>query len=349
MKDISVLIVFLFTILLVIENAASAGDSINKTIPYFGTNHEFVWTPDEEIPPLIQAMKDANVQIVRVPMRWTVIEGEQGNWNWDKMDSVIRQIKAAHIEILACLMGVPEWASGEDRSEVQGFWDCFAPKRTEDYAEFVRQCVNRYKNDIHYWEVWNEENGPDFYKPLPNAKEYVKLLKTAHNAIMRADPEATVVMGGLQMNGIISNPWLDIKVENFLQKIYDAGGKPYFDVVNIHPYVLPTKDQGPAYCAKLVCDTIDVMKRNGDGNKPLWITEIGTGTGQGVTEEMQAEHLADIYRELGNIPEVKAIYWFTLRDYGKSICGGEDSMGLLTADGRRKPAFETYRKLAEKK
>ena len=122
------------------------------------------------------------------------------------------------------------------------------------------------------------------------------------------------VLGGLLMNGIIPNPWAPIKVENFLQKIYDAGGKPYFDVVNIHPYVLATKEQGPAYEAKLVRDTVLVMEKNGDGQKPLWITETGLGTGNGVTEQMQAEHLRGINEEMAKIPQVKAIYWFLLRD-----------------------------------
>jgi len=155
------------------------------------------------------------------------------------------------------------------------------------------------------------------------------------------------VLGGLQMNGIIPNPWSPIKIENFLQKIYDAGGKPYFDVVNIHPYVTAAKTEGPAYCAKLVRGTVEVMKRNGDAKKPLWITETGLPTDSNVTEAMQAEHLRGIYRELGAIPEVKALFWFTLHDYPHSICGGEDTIGMIATDGRRKPAFDAYKKLAE--
>ena len=185
-----------------------------------------------------------------------------------------------------------------------------------------------------------------FRSPAPDAKVYVQILKSAHDAIKASDPKATVVLGGLQMNGIIPNPWSTLKVENFLQQIYDAGGKPYFDVVNVHPYVLNTPNEGPEYCARLVRDTVGVMKKNGDGKKPLWITETGLPTGGAVTEEMQAQHLEGIYRELGKIPEVKAIHWFELRDYPKPICGGEESMGILSGDGRRKPSFEMYRKLA---
>jgi hypothetical protein len=250
-------------------------------------------------------------------------------------------LRDARIEVLPTLMSVPAWASGVKPAEVKGFYDSFPPQRMEDWQEYVRQVVSRYRKEIRFWEIWNEENGADFYKPLPDAAHYVGLLKTAHDTIKSINPKATVVLGGLQLNGIIPNPWLAVKTENFLQKIYDAGGKRYFDVANIHPYVMATKEEGPAYAAKLVRDTVQVMKKNGDGRKPLWITETGLPTDKVTTEQMQADHLAGMYRELGKIPQVKAIYWFLLCDLDHAVSGGEDTMGVIASDGRRKPAFRT--------
>jgi hypothetical protein len=334
---------FLIAVLLVCATGLGA-----ESMPRFGVNQDFVWTKDEQIPGLINAIKDAGVQAVRLPIRWTTIEPEPGKWDFTKVDRVVRALRNSHIELLPILMSVPPWASGVDPAEVKGFPDTFRAKRVEDWQEYVRQVVMRYHKEIRYWEIWNEENGEDFYKPLPNAGEYVGILKAAHDTIRTIDPKAMVVLGGLQMNGIIPNPWSQINVENFLQKIYDAGGKPYFDVVNIHPYVLATKEQGPAYAAKLVRDTVLVMEKNGDGQKPLCITETGLGTGNGVTEQIQAEHLTGIYEEIMKIPQVKAIYWFLLRDMDKSVCGGEDSMGLISTTGRRKPAFAAFVNAAKK-
>lgn len=314
--------------------------------PRVGIHEDFVWTPDDQIPALIQAMQDARIRSVRIAIRWTVVEPRRGQWDFAKVDEVVRALRAAKIDILATLMSVPPWASGVNPAQVKGFYDTFPPRQMDDWREFVRQTVSRYHSDIRFWEIWNEENGSDFYKPLPDAPQYVGLLKAAHDTIKEVDRHAVVVLGGLQMNGIIANPWLPVKTENFLQKIYDAGGRPYFDVVNIHPYVLATPDQGPSYCAALVRGTVAVMQKNGDGRKPLWITETGLPTGNGVTEQMQADHLTGIYRELGKIPQVKAIYWFLLRDLDHPVSGGEDSMGIIAADGRRKPAFAAIRKVA---
>lgn len=332
--------------LLALIAVASTANAAEKTPMLMGVNQDFVWTDTQDIPGLIQAMKDARVQSVRLGIRWVTVEPKRGEWDFERVDKVVKQIRAAKIDILCTLMSVPAWASGVDPKQVKGFWDTFAPKDMKDWEEYVRRVVTRYKGDIKYWEIWNEENGEDFYKPMPDAKVYVSILKSSYDTIKKIDPKATVVLGGLQMNGIIPNPWSPVKIENFLQKIYDAGGKPYFDVVNVHPYVLATKEEGPAYCAKLVRGTVEVMKRNGDATKPLWITETGIATNATVTEKMQAEHLAGIYRELGAIPEVKAIHWFLLQDMPYSVCGGEDAMGMVARDGRRKPAFEEYRKVA---
>lgn len=333
-------------IALILVSAVAGQVGAAQTRLLRGVNQDFVWTEDKDIPGLIQAMKDAHVQSVRMGIRWTSVEPERGKWVWDKPDSVVRQLRAAKIDILCTLMSVPAWSSGIDSSKMKGFWDTYAPKDIRDWEEYVRQVTTRYKGEIKHWEIWNEENGEGFYKPMPDATAYVRLLKSSYTTIKKVDPKATVLLGGLVMNGIIANPWSPIKIENFLQQIYDAGGKPYFDVVNVHPYVMSTPNEGPAYCARLVRGTVDVMKKNGDAKKPLWITETGFPTNASVTEEMQAEHLKGIFREIGAIPEVKALYWFELRDYPKAICGGEESMGLLSTDGRRKPSFDAYKDLA---
>lgn len=314
-------------------------------VPRYGVNQDFVWTRDEQVPRLIEAMHDAQVQAVRIEIRWNTVEAERGKWDFTRLDRVVQALRAAKIEILADLMSVPPWASGVKPAEVKGFYDSFPPQHMEDWEQFVRKVAGRYRKDIRFWEIWNEENGCDFYRPLPNAAQYVGLLKSAHDTIKSVVPKATVVLRGMQFNGIIANPWLPVKTTNYLQQVYDAGGRRFFDVVNIHPYVLPTPNEGPAYAGRLVRDTIRVMEKNRDGRKPLWITETGLATGGDVTEEMQAEHLAGMYRELGKIPQVKAIYWFLLQDLDQAVCGGENTMGLITTNGLRKPAFEAFKRV----
>ena len=151
-----------------------------ESVARFGVNQDFVWTKDAQIPGLIQAMKEAGVQAMRLPIRWTTVEPERRKWDFRKVDRVIRALRDSHIELLPILMSVPSWASGIDPAEAKGFPDTFRAKRVEDWQEYVRQVVTRYHKEIRYWEIWNEENGEDFYKPLPNSGEYVGILVTVH-------------------------------------------------------------------------------------------------------------------------------------------------------------------------
>jgi len=49
-------------------------------------------------------MKDARVQVVRLPIRWTTVEPERGKWNFLKVDRIVRSLRSAHMEILPTLM-----------------------------------------------------------------------------------------------------------------------------------------------------------------------------------------------------------------------------------------------------
>ena len=195
---------------------------------------------------------------------------------------------------------------------------------------------------IKHWEMWNEENGVDFYRPRPDAKTYTKLLKAAWLAAKKADPDCVVVLGGMQMNGIIANPWSKVKVHNYLDDLYKAGARPYFDVCNIHPYVLP--NEGADHMMKLPRDTLSLMARYGDGNKPLWITEVGCGAASRDAEQAQAQLLADTFEAAKKEPAIQRVFWFLLRDMQKDLLGPEGSMGLFNYQGKPKPALEAFRR-----
>jgi hypothetical protein len=76
--------------------------------------------------------------------------------------------------------------------------------------------------------------------------------------------------------------------KNFLQGLYDRGIRP--DIVNIHPYAL--RDQAPDVHIQGESNFDDiaairqVMIANGEGAKPIWVTEWGWKTN--VTGEAKA-------------------------------------------------------------
>lgn len=123
---------------------------------------------------------------------------------------------------------------------------------------------------VHTYEILNEVN----YHM--SAAQYTATLKTAYIAIKAVDPSATVLMSGLGTGPGSQEPY------TYLQAMYAAGAKGYFDAANMHPYSFPdnptqTSDAWNPWSYLPQMHTI--MVNNGEGNKKIWLTEFGCPTG----------------------------------------------------------------------
>lgn len=317
----------------------------NRARTFYAVNADPLWDfnaaagPASELPLFLAMLKKSQAGAVRIPVRWQVLEPKQGEWNFARMDEIMQSIPA-DVQVLGVLMSIPAWANGQDPEKAVGWFDAYPPKDLENWSQAVEKIVDRYKDRVSHWEIWNEQNGIDFYRPRPDAKEYTELLKRAYTAAKKADPRCTVVLGGLQMNGILANPWSDVKVENYLEDLYKAGAKPYFDICNIHPYVLPA--EGAAQMMKLTRDTLALMNRYGDGAKSLWLTEVGCGAVNAQERKAQAELLRDTMELAARERRIGRVFWFTLRDKERELLGPESSMGMFTFAGEAKPALDAF-------
>jgi hypothetical protein len=142
-----------------------------------------------------------------------------------------------------------------------------------EFANFGTQAVLTLEPlGVKTYEILNEVNT---YTPAMSAPDYAALLKAVYPAIKTADASATVLMSGLDFSG---------KPDVYLQAMYDAGAKGYFDAVNAHPYSYPDMPASAdcrssnAFCHGLPA-LYAIMQQNGDWNKKIWITEFGCPTG----------------------------------------------------------------------
>jgi hypothetical protein len=116
----------------------------------------------------------------------------------------------------------------------------------------------------------------------------------------------------------------------YLQQMYDAGVKGYFDIMGVMAYGLWTGPGDHRASPELTNFSRpqlirDIMVRNGDADKPLWATEVGWNTvapdfpafplyGR-VTEEQQARYAVQAYqRARAEWPWMGVLnYWFFKR------------------------------------
>jgi hypothetical protein len=201
---------------------------------------------------------------------------------------------------------------------------------------------------VHAWEVWNEPNIDAFWEPKPDVAAYVALLEAASSAIRAADGDATVVAGALAV-AKDAGDGSTIAPLTFLDRMYDAGAAGTFDVLSLHPYTFPEAPPGHDTLFADLPDAHAAMVANGDGHKPIWLTEFGAPTGTAraaVSERAQAAAVTQAYEAASAHPWVGPLFWFQLRDEGSDPAELGQNFGLLHRDLSPKPAFPAVEHLA---
>jgi hypothetical protein len=281
-------------------------------------------------------MENAFVRMARETFDWNRVETRKGWFEWAKFDQAV-EIAAAHqVELLGMLAYSASWASSAPAGATSPAF--YPPKNTADFADYARAVVHRYKDRVHTWEVWNEENSATFWKSGVSAAGYAALLKATYAAIKAEDPTATVVFGGTVG---FDRPFMD--------GIVAAGAWNSFDALAIHTYVAGQPE------TSMVVSWLDNAKAYvaAKGAKPIWITEFGwstyAGSGStyiGVSETRQAEYTARAYLHAAQVG-VRGMFVYNLVELGTSTTSKLENFGLVDGAGRQKPAYAALRRVAE--
>jgi len=322
---------------------------------YWGTNAVLYDAQDVD---LIGSLGNPGKVGARITYYWSDIEPTPGNWQFTVYDALVKRAASGQIPLLGILAYAMKRVAGAAASMQGNPWalSFCPPDDVEAFARFAATVVARYPA-VLYWEIWNEPNTTNFWRPSPDPVRYVELLKRSYAAIKAANPKAVVVLGGLSP-GTGSGQVNTMSAASFLEAVYQNGGKNYFDAVGFHPYnggVSPD-----LYLADYVKSVHDVMKQYEDGNKEVWVTEIGWFVGteaDALSEAEQADYLSRAFTILYNLEFVERVYWYNLRDYSNqapvnqpppSVCGPiagtPVDYGLFRVDGSSRPAADAFKK-----
>ncbi len=287
---------------------------------------------------------DAGIQAVRLDYPWVNVEPNQDDvFVWTDYDEVTEVISDAGLEIVATLGLTPKWASsGNLNSDDFGDWFFAPPKNPQDYADYVYHVVDRYKSDVHYWEIWNEPNLSLYFRN-PDPKIYTEMLKGAYLAAKYADPRSTILAGSLandESEYIPQYTW--IPPEAFLESMYDNGAKGFFDAISRHPYNGGPDDfRGAFSYTRTQLENIrTVLDAHGDTNIPIWITEYGVSRDT-YSEIVQASFLKDSLEFLFDSGLVDVVMWYNFRSTKNHTAWG-DGLGIVSYDLVPLPAYEAY-------
>jgi polysaccharide biosynthesis protein PslG len=304
--------------------------------PAFGLNEDWLYRPNG-----VSLLPQLGASTSRVNLRWDYVQpAEGGDLDWSAYDAVIGAMRAEGIRPMLTVEGSPCWARRGTPCVRDSHRPPFA-RHMRDFARFVGAAVRRYPDTIGV-EVWNEPNLSEYWYPHPQPKLYARMLKLSYKAVKRADPRMPVVFAGLvpQFGRDPSGQRMDAGV--FQRRAYEAGAGRWSDGFGAHPYVFP--HSSPLLLvgvrAQLAIPKA-IAAHFGYPATPLWITEFGLSSSadQGLGLDGQATRLADLYQTLRAVPGIPVVILHRLFDIDPGAAGYQAQMGLIDAEGERKPAF----------
>jgi hypothetical protein len=206
---------------------------------------------------------------------WAAHEPARGVYDWSHADLVVDHARNQGLTVIARLGYVPDWARPPKTSPLY-----LDESGYDAYARFVGAFVRHFQGRVKHIIIWNEPNLSQEwgYRPADPAG-YTELLRRAYLAAKEADPEVVVLGGALAPTLAPPGSEWAMNDLDYLQAMYDAGAAPYFDGLAVHSYGWTFGPDEPASPDAVNFQRTElvreVMTRNGDAGKPVYITEAG--------------------------------------------------------------------------
>jgi hypothetical protein len=270
-------------------------------------------------------------------------------------DLIVAAAAKHHLSLLPVVTYAPPWDASRVGNHRQ-------PASPAPYARYLTGLVERYgskgsfwaahpsipKRPITAWQIWNEPDLTLNWSTTPFAASYLALLRAAHDAVKKADPSATVILGAMAH-------WQDLEL------IYAVpGSRKLFDSVAANSYTPKPED-----VITILGRYRQTMDENGDTRKPLLATEIGWPSGLGrtslsysfqTTKRGQARKLAKVLPLLARSRrrlKLGAFYYYTWMSPDPEHANPFAFAGLLhynqsTHSVHPKPAYWAFRRAVKK-
>jgi polysaccharide biosynthesis protein PslG len=306
----------------------------------------------------LERQRRAGIRLLRQTFHWNQIETRPGRFDFRIYDDYMADVARRRMHVLPILFNPPEFRSSAPRTGRRR--GTYPPRNSAAMAKFAAVVARRYgpggsfwrerphlpRVAIGSWQIWNEPNLPVYWASGPDPAAYTRLLRTVGQAIKRVDPHAEIVSAGLPESD------LGMPFEEFVEGMERANAASAYDVLAVHAFAT---DAGGAIEA--VAAARRLLEQN-DDDASIWVTEIGWASGGPrspftVGEKGQAGRLRALLaglaaqrRELG----VRGVVYYDWKD-ARPFPGGKDFFGLhtglLTIDGRAKPALAAFTRAAQ--
>jgi hypothetical protein len=322
-------------------------------------------------------LKQLRVQIVRINLDWGgkyavanhrpahPFDPADPAYDWTLYDRAVRYAAQNNIQVLFTILFTPKWANGGQPQNVP-------PRNFTDLRNFAYAAASRYSGHyvpiddtgdelplpaVKYWLAWNEPNNPSWLQQASGGRfvsprSYARICTAIWSGVHLTNFAGELVgcgATGPRGNNQPRSSRPELTPLAFMTLARKAGMRQ-FDAYAHHPYAgSPTETPASKPRGNAIelgnMSTLIAQSNRLFGKKPIWITEYAYQTTPqdrqfGVSWSTQAKYLSQAYAIARRLPQVSLMVWFMLKDDTNVSIGWQS--GLLTATGKKKPAFSVF-------
>lgn len=299
----------------------------------------------------------AGFKWVRMDLSWGATERVRGQYDFSSYDRLVAALDKYKLRAVFILdYGNPVYGEPGEKSPFTA--RAATPEFREAFSKWAVAAVQRYKGKGYLWELWNEPNIAQFWKPKPNVADYIALAKAACEAFRGAGLTGSPNPSQISKPGeAIIGPATSTIDLAFLEECFKAGLLEYWAGVSVHPY----RQTAPETVEEDYRNVRLLIRKYAPKDKevPILSGEWGystqwksLGKDEPVREEQQAKYLAAMF--LTNIAnDIPLSIWYDWRDDGDNPNEGEHRFGIVRRayhEGRDpvfdpKPAYQAAKTL----
>ncbi len=329
----------------------------------------------EDLDAVFAHLRTLNVGWVKVQVSWKLYQPEPARLDdflFTELDRLVALAAANDVKVLLGVAKAPEWS--RPVTELDG-----PPTDSTRYRAFMELLAARYRGRVAAYELWNEPNLQREWNGYPlDAADFVELVRAGAAGVRAADPAAILVSGAPAVTGV-NDGVVAIDDRLYLQQMVAAGILDVIDAVGAHPYgwanppgsraadpdqAAPTHNDHPSFFfADTLLDYRAILDQAGRAEMPIWVTEFGWGSFEGVggpppagvefmanvSEWQQATYTLRAYELASQWPGVGPLFLWNL-NFGPLLGPdySETGFSLLRPDASPRPIYYSLSTIPKK-
>ena len=294
------------------------------TIPNgFGVNIHFTGEPRD-----LDLIADGGFKFIRMDLGWGGIEREKGVYNFGRYDALTEGCLKRGIRILY----IVDYSNKLYESDLS----VRTAEGREAFAAFAETAAKRYAGKGILWEIWNEPNIKQFWRPQPSVDDYCALVEATAPHIREADP-----------SGLVLAPATSGIPFDWLEECFKRGLLKWIDALSVHPY----RPHPPENVLRDYSRLRELNSRYAPEGKEMpiisgeWGYSLINWDKSSLSEEQQGQYLAREF--LVNLYQgIPISIWYDWKDDGTDPNEREHHFGTVTHDLNPKPAYLAAKTLA---